>query len=97
MKYTAEHYRMLQYSYLGNFPEDFPPTLISDYSGILRFRNYLKKCTPDRKLLLILLETVINKISRGQRFQKLMMLKLIIHHLNCDGVDQEIFGYSGAC
>jgi hypothetical protein len=86
MKFTADHYRILQASYLEHFPEHFPLELASDYSSLLRFRNYLKNSKPDKHLLIILLDTVLEKIDRGQRFQKVVMLKLILNHLQCENV-----------
>ena len=90
MKFTADHYRLLQSRYLEHFPEDFPLDLICDYSSILRFRDYLKNSQPDKQLLTILLDIVLLKIGRGQRFQKIVLLKLISNHLNCGDIDTGI-------
>jgi len=90
MKFSADHYRLLQGRYLEHFPEDFPLDLIHDYSSILRFRDYLKNSRPDKQLLTILLDTVLLKIERSQRFQKIVLLKLILNHLNCNDIDANI-------
>jgi hypothetical protein len=90
IQFTADHYLMLQSSYLKYFPEQFPLELISDYSSILRYQKYLKNSKPERRLLCILLNTVLEKIERGQRFQKILILKLILHHLKYGETDQEI-------
>jgi hypothetical protein len=90
MKFTADHYRLLQARYLEHFPEDFPMDMIQDYSSILRFRDYLKNSKPDKQLLTILLDMVLLKIERGQRFQKILLLKLILNHLSCGDIDAVI-------
>ena len=90
MKFSADHYLILQAEYLHHFPEDFPMDLLTDYRSILRFRNYLKSAKPDRQLLNILLAVALEKILLKRRFQKILVLKLILHHLKCDGVDRQI-------
>jgi len=90
MKFSVDHYRILQAKYLEHFPESFPIDLITNYSDILRFQHYLKNAQPERKILTVLLDAVFQKIERGQRFQKVLILKLILNHMKCEGVDDEI-------
>lgn len=90
MSFTPDHYRTLQASYLRHFPEDFPLELIEDYRSLLQYRDYLKYSKPNKQLLNILLRVVLEKIESRQRFQKVVMLKLILNHLKCGEVDEEV-------
>jgi len=87
MKFTADHYKLLQSEYFRHFPQEFPLELLMDYRSILVFRNYLKTAKPDQQLLTILLDITLQKINSKKRFQKILLLKLILHHSRCENLD----------
>lgn len=88
MNFTADHYQIIQSKYFKHFPENFPLDLIHNYKSILAYKEYLKVSKPDMQLLNILLDITLDKIRKQQRFQKLIVIKLILNHSKHKEIDR---------
>jgi hypothetical protein len=77
---SPEQCALLECSYLRYFPTEIPDAILEDYETIIEFKDLIKSAKPNKRILYRLLDTCIEKIQSKQRFQKILLIKLIRHH-----------------
>ncbi len=89
MKLPAEQYQFLEDSYLRNFPIEIPEEWLRDYRSIVTYKDLIKRTVPNEKVLNRLIEVVIERIRTHQRFQRLLLIKLIKQNIQKEYLDKE--------
>lgn len=90
MKLSERQKALLVVSYFSHFPQQIEEDAVRDYNLVIRFRHLFNSCVPTESVLDGLLDIVIDRIISQKRFQRELLLKLILHNLNGINPSEEI-------